>query len=181
MTTHKPHPFDILSAADLKIALRYLPDQRQPDLTIAPDGKGKPYLHRWHLVPRSKDANIYLHLQVDHDPMRPPHDHPWDNFSVILAGGYAELVLADPRRDRPFTVERLPGQTVYRPATMAHHLSLLPKVQDTDVRYCLTQFSTGPNVRDWGFWYPNGWIKNDELVKVVGKISTQREDRHWRV
>jgi hypothetical protein len=62
---------------------------RYPDLVIAPDGK--PYLYRWHVFPQNAAAGVYFHIQVQSDPERPLHDHPWDNTSVILSGGYDEL------------------------------------------------------------------------------------------
>jgi len=117
---------------------------RDPDLTI-----GEPaYLHRWHLVPRNKKANVYLHIQVASDPDRPLHDHPWDNTSVIVSGGYDELIM-----DLPWpggyvkTIKRKSGAVVHRQAEQPHRL-ILP----AGTPYTITIFSTGPVVRSWGFW-----------------------------
>lgn len=164
-------PWVILSKEDFERAAeilsapptpKYLP---APDLVIAP--QGEPYLYRWHLIPHNKQANLYFHIQVASDPERPLHDHPWDNFSVILSGGYDELrgipnvkndgiVERRPRRRRP-------GDTVYRPAHWAHRL-ILPD----GVPYTMTLFSTGPKVKEWGFWFDNeGWINADDVTQML--------------
>lgn len=132
---------------------------RQPDLVIAPDGE--PYLYRWHLIPREKKANVYFHIQIKSDPERPLHDHPWDNMTTVLSGGYDEIIDFEPWMEwhhhdgqgknyvkRP--IRR--GDVVFRRASEAHRL-ILP----SDIPYSMTIFSTGPVVRDWGFWFPDGW------------------------
>lgn len=125
---------------------------RDPDLTIAPDGK--PYLYRWYIV-RTPKACTYFHIQIADDPERPLHDHPWDNFSVILHNGYDEILhpyggAPDPTRTHKHT--RKMGETIFRRAQWAHRL-LLPK----NGSKTMTLFSTGAKEREWGFWYPDGW------------------------
>ena len=144
-------------------------------LVIAPEGE--PYLYRWCLVPRNDFANIYLHLQVLSDPMRPLHDHPWDNQSVILSGGYNEWY--DPHADDepwyradicskrlPYGRELRKGDVVTRKAETAHRLILPP-----DIPYALAMFATGPKRREWGFWYPDGWHNADQHVRKHGGVS----------
>jgi len=139
---------------------------RQPDLTIAPDGS--PYLYRWHVVPRNNEANVYFHIQVQSDPDRPLHDHPWDNTSVILSGGYDEVLFipestASCGGPREYWTRKLrKGDVVHRPATQAHRL-ILPK----DIPYTMTMFTTGPHVREWGFWTPDGWVHNDKYTELL--------------
>ena len=137
-------------------------------LVIAPEGE--PYLYRWHLVPRNDFANVYLHLQVLSDPMRPLHDHPWDNQSVILSGGYDEIYDPAPFRDwedvGPWKRSFRKGDVVTRSAETAHRLILPP-----DIPYALTMFTTGPKRREWGFWYPDGWHHNKRHVQDRGDIS----------
>lgn len=129
---------------------------RKPDLVIAPNGT--PYLYRWHLLPRNDLANAYLHLQVADDPERPLHDHPYDNQSVILAGGYQEVM-----QERPFLVptleQRRKGQTVWRKAEIAHRL-VLPAAEP----YTMTLFTTGPVRRDWGFWIGQTWYSHTDCI-----------------
>jgi hypothetical protein len=150
---------------------------REPDVDIQPDGT--PYLYRWHLIPRNAyGANAYLHVQVASDPERPLHDHPWDNQSVILAGGYIERQV----RNMPWGIveepRRFAGQTISRKAEEAHRLILPPEVP-----YTMTLFTTGPVRRDWGFWlndhrgYPT-WLSHEEcLVEVDGGIQFKRPER----
>lgn len=138
---------------------------REPDLVITPDGK--PYLYRWHVIPRNEKGNVYLHIQVADDPERPLHDHPWDNVSVILAGGYLEHFVLDPRGGYELGGEdgllvRVPGETVFRRAESAHRLLLRPRT-----RYSISLFSTGPVRRDWGFWVDRGarWMSHQDCIR----------------
>ena len=135
---------------------------RQPDLVIAPDGE--PYLYRWHVIPRSVHANVYFHIQVSDDPERPLHDHPWDNTSVILAGGYDEIIASRPgdfgRYLVTYTERRKEGDVVFRPAEQAHRLLLA-----SPLGYTMTLFSTGPKRREWGFWFPDGWRNQRDVIE----------------
>ena len=127
----------------------------KPDLTIAPDGE--PYLYRWHLA-RGDWGNDYFHLQVRSDPERPLHDHPWDNWSVLVAGGYDEVWMS---LDEPVAIcrEFRKGDCIARKAEEAHRL-LLPK----GTTYTMTRFSTGPHIREWGFWTEEGWVHNKDFA-----------------
>lgn len=141
---------------------------RPPDLVIAPAGHGE-YLFRWHVIPRSKEANVYFHVQTASDPERPLHDHPWDSTSVILAGGYNEIISETPYvcalGSHHLSKHRRPGDVIFRPAYWAHRL-ILP----TSIPYSMSLFSTGPKVRDWGFWTDFGFIPfNDMTIETDGK------------
>ena len=138
---------------------------RHPDLIIAP--AGEPVLYRWHLYRNRTAASIYFHLQVRSDPERPLHDHPWDNTSVILSGGYnemfephPELVPASyyPRWEPNYRTARK-GKVIHRKATTAHRL-ILPD----DIPYTMSLFTTGPVKREWGFWYPDGFHSHKRHV-----------------
>ena len=151
-----------------RIASGILREPRKPDLIIAPDGN--PYLLRWHLV-KSPVANVYLHLQVADDPERPLHDHPWDNQSVILAGGYWE-VLSQYKSGAAFKdiqVFRKAGDVVHRKAAEPHRLVL----DRGGPQYALTLFTSGPKIREWGFWYPEGWVPNYDVVRTENGVSRQ--------
>lgn len=157
----------ILRQCDLYKYARYVGAERDPDLVIAPDGI--PYLYRWHLLPHSKEANLYFHVQVKDDPKRPLHDHPWDNMSVILAGGYKErlcLSELEPHDDMTFSFVRSVGSIVYRKAAQAHRLELL-----YGEPYAMTLFMTGPKVKDWGFWYPHGWVPYEQVTRTEDGLS----------
>ena len=53
-------------------------------------GERRPYLTRWHLIPRNRWFNLYLHKFVHGDDERALHDHPWPSASLILEGRYIE-------------------------------------------------------------------------------------------
>ena len=168
--------WDRLTAADYQIAcsiLKWPIYGKKPDLVIGPDGSN-PYLYRWYLIPRNEKANVYFHIQVARDPERPLHDHPWDNTSVILSGGYDEVYNVFPE-DRLGTFQRTrevrSGETIHRRATEAHRLILPP-----DIPYTMTIFSTGPKVRDWGFWFPDGWRNADDVLATENGMSIMKEE-----
>ncbi len=153
---------DYLDEPGYEIIRKVLGDHRAPDLTIAPDGTD--YMFRWHIILRNEvGANVYLHLQVADDPERPLHDHPWDNQSVILSGGYKEIVCPKPGAFGQYQVthERLvrTGDVVHRRAEEAHRLFLLPGVP-----YTISLFSTGPVRREWGFWFEDGWRPQTDVI-----------------
>lgn len=107
------------------------------------------YLKRWYVIPRNRVCNIYLHQILRDDDDRALHDHPWPNCSIVLRGGYREVM---PGRDGGLRgVDRRAGSVVFRRPTSAHRLI----VGDG---FAWTLFLTGPKVRDWGFWCPKGWV-----------------------
>src|SRR5438309_7455387 len=63
--------------------------QTPPDFVI---GEAEnPYMRRWWVVPRNEGCNVYLHEILRGDDDRALHDHPWDNTSMLLDGGYTEV------------------------------------------------------------------------------------------
>lgn len=154
---------DGLDPADRDFIERHTGASYEPDVILAPDGD--PYLYRWHLLYDNTRGNVFLHLQVKSDPERPLHDHPWDNVSVVIVGGYDELYAspADPAAGhplpKPYHRSLRKGDVVRRDATTAHRL-ILP----AGIPYTITLFTTGPKLRDWGFWYPDGWHHNKRHV-----------------
>lgn len=141
---------------------------REANLVIAPDGS--PYLYRWHVIPHNKTGNVYFHIQIADDPERPKHDHPWVNQSVILAGRYTEQYanIGDDGRLLPSHIRWVrKGDVIQRPADQAHRLLMPPNTP-----YTMTLFTTGPKVRNWGFWYPEGWVDAEEVCKLEGNISS---------
>ncbi len=170
--------FERLTPEDKALAFGILGDRNsyEPDLVIAPDGE--PYLYRWHVIPHAlkKLAGVFLHIQVASDPERPLHDHPWDNTSVILGGGYDEQWSGEPWfyprwMDLEYHVRRLRrGDTVFRKATEAHRLILPPEFP-----YTMTLFTCGPVVREWGFWFKEGWRNADDVLRMEGRNSIMQE------
>ena len=175
------HKFDpsILTNEDFRLMNTIIGNDRggalrEPDLIIAPDGL--PYLYRWHVIHRQEKANVYFHVQVASDPERPLHDHPWDNTSVILSGGYDEMW--DPQ---PWTAPRgiqcegylrrlRVGDVVHRNAGEAHRL-ILPE----HINYTMTLFTTGPRIREWGFWFDDGWRSYKDVTEDKDGMSQFKE------
>jgi len=157
---------------------------RNPDVIIG--GSDNPYLLRWHLIPRNRFFNIYLHNFLRSDDDRALHDHPWVNLSWLLVGEYDEAVPGEhdtDRFDRTYVlrhphlhtrIRRREGAVVLRGAKAAHRVALLktPAGREQPV---WTLFITGPRVRRWGFWCPKGWRFWEDFVdtsngeNVVGR------------
>lgn len=188
-----PFPWEMLKESDFELAeqcLRNIIHQPgrpldgagmpYPDLVIAPEGQ--PYIYRWHTIPHSDLVNQYFHIQTLSDPERPLHDHPWDNTSVILSGGYDETVAtaynianSDGYDElcllRQGTVPRRAGNTIFRRAADAHRL-LLPK----GIPYTMTLFFTGPKIKEWGFWVSDTkWVPAAEFIEDRNGMSVQKK------
>src|SRR4051812_18802461 len=88
---------------------------RSPDVVIG--SRDNPYLLRWHVIPRNRFFNIYLHKFLRDDDDRALHDHPWASCSIILKGGYIEH-----QPERSF--RRKAGWFYFRKATQAHRIEL---------------------------------------------------------
>lgn len=116
---------------------------RAPDLVIGP--AHDPYLRRWFVVPRNPWQNVYLHEFLRSDDDRALHDHPWNNRTLVLSGRYFEHLRGGAIR------ERREGWNGARRAAAAHRVELVPGER------AVTLFTTGPVIREWGFWCPQGW------------------------
>lgn len=118
----------------------------QPHQIIASDNRT--YLHRWFLWPRCRWLNCYVHHFVGSDDPSAEHDHPWWFLSLCLVGSYMEISSGAPRIRRPGTV-------VLRRAEHRHRVQLLNNAAGRE-QDCWTIIITGPRMRAWGFWCPNG-------------------------
>ena len=138
--------------------------KRPPDFTIQDN-----YLLRWHLIPRNRWFNIYLHNIRHSDDDRALHDHPWWNVSIILKGSYNEMRFWEPVPNRPgYRILHHPRWSViFRSALTAHRLIVK---DDSNV---WTLFITGPKVREWGFHCPKGWVVWTDFVNMdnTGEIG----------
>lgn len=127
---------------------------------------GGQYMSRWYLLPRNRWLNVYLHRYRGPDPDPCLHDHPWDNVSLILKGGYLEKVLdlehcrvdvalgSDRVAQLPVQlIARRAGDVVIREATQPHTIDSLLAVPTW------TLFATGPLIRKWGFHRLAGWVE----------------------
>lgn len=120
--------------------------QLPPDFVI-----GDNYLRRWWVVPRNRYANVYLHEILNSDDDRALHDHPWDNRTFVLEGGYIEHTAEG-------SFERAAGDIIERKATDAHRLEIPQGGRAVSI------FMTGPIIREWGFHCPQGWRHWKEFV-----------------
>jgi len=53
---------------------------------------GENYLHRWHILPRNRWLNVYLHRFTGSDDERALHCHPWPSVSILLRGNLLEVM-----------------------------------------------------------------------------------------
>lgn len=141
---------------------------REPDVIIG--GSDTPYLLRWHVIPRNPVFNIYLHLFLRSDDDRALHDHPWVNFSYLLAGTYLEhqILAGGVHTNTQYTAGDFRFRTTGK---FAHRIELT----DGPV---WTLFVTGPVYRHWGFHCPKGWVPWEKFVDerdtgAVGKGCDQ--------
>lgn len=115
---------------------------RNPDFVIG--DPEDPYLRRWWVIPRNRLFNIYLHHFLHSDDDRALHDHPWlFNCSILVKGTYYEVTFSGACRRRRWV-------PYFRWGKAAHRVELVS-------REVWTVFITGPVVRDWGFYCPQGW------------------------
>lgn len=124
---------------------------------------GECYLTRWHVVPKNRLFNVYLHHVQEDDPDSHLHDHPWlFNVSVVLRGRISETL---PQLHRVLES----GSVTARMSRAPHRLALLS--DDS-----LTIFLTGPKIRRWGFYTEKGWIDSERYLQANGDgraVSTQ--------
>lgn len=128
--------------------LRRKPNQRPKHRIIPrvnPDGTVERYLERWYIL-RKDLIGAYLHRfwASDEDGV---HDHPWDNISIVVAGGYWEH-LPDGQR-----LWRKPGFVKFRKAEEFHRLEIPVGWEGK----AWTIFIRFKRRRIWGFWGKDGW------------------------
>lgn len=123
------------------------------------------YLRRWWIVPRNDWFNVYLHNMLrDDDAVL--HDHPYWSLSLVLSDGLMEVYRENPPESRERLRWPRQGDLVWRSSRLAHQLVV--------VRPAWTLFMTGPRIREWGFWCPQGWRSWRQYVatkETVGEGS----------
>lgn len=110
-------------------------------------GAQDPFLDQLRLI-QTPWFGVYIH--VIHRPDEPdPHDHPWWFASLILDGGYQELVYPDKRDPaRFFSRTRTRFSLGHVSLRSAHRITLT-------YGPVWTLVLTGPQKNEWGF-YPGG-------------------------
>ena len=160
------------------------PFNRAPDLRLGP--ATKPYLKRWHLL-KTKWFSIYLHHMPDGDPGAHAHDHPADNLSIVLRGGYVETRIwaINPH---PVQVDRGNGGITTETIVDAFHATknFVTGVQFRRAEEIHHIHDVRPNTwtlwikfkdrRDWGFWLPNGYFVPWRDYVGVADAGVARDD-----
>lgn len=122
-------------------------------LTLTRREDGKVYLDRWGFETRF--GGIYLHKMTAPDPGLDVHNHPWRFASLILRGGYGEIVKRP--HGRPYSSWRA-GSLHRFPLEWAHRIVRLRRVPTWTLVF------RGPRVREWGFFTPFGYVAEHEYV-----------------
>lgn len=142
-------------------------DSRKPDYIIGEEDN--PYMLRWWLK-READGGCYVHFFLRDDDDRALHDHPWPSLSIILDGYVMEVYAppgTDPRNTSTHQKRQLgPGSVVERSENFSHRIEL-------QTEGALTLFITGPRLRRWGFWCPQGWRDYKDFTEQTADGSKQ--------
>jgi hypothetical protein len=132
----------------------------EPTLIVRPNGPVMFY--RWWLMRDEKLCSVYINRHVGSDDLPAPHDHPWDNMTIVLEGKFCEqLYEEDELRE---TVMRSRGDVVVRSAAFSHRIEMRPGEE------CWTLFITGPVVNRWSFKCPGGPIPAELFLHPVNPL-----------
>lgn len=113
------------------------------------------YLKRHYLI-RVKWLGLFIHQfwSSDEDGV---HDHPWDNMTFVIRGGFYEE-LADGQ-----VLWRGPGFWCYRRAEQFHRIILKPGTEGK----VWTVFIRFKRRRKWGFLLEKKWVDNSVLTGAM--------------
>lgn len=126
-------------------------------------------------------VKVLLHHFMPNADDRDTHDHPRPFWTLVLRGGYDDMVLCNHCRggrtgsmdgsydfECPFCVDGLiagdrmrAGMLRFRPATYAHRSRVLPSG-------CWTIVLMGPFRRPWGFWREGKWWSFRDYQRTFG-------------
>lgn len=122
-----------------------------PPLVLIDENNGREFLKRWRLL-QTPWFSIFVHRMQVPDPGTDLHDHPWGFASLVLRGGYTE-VLADSRRadDEQVTRHRPRWSLARVRLDQAHTVVTL------DRSPTWTLIVTGRTPRRWGFYVDGVW------------------------
>ena len=143
-----------------------------------------PYLVRYTIF-SCQWFGIFIHKILRSDDDRDLHDHPWNFWTLILKGGYAEETpLVNPPTWRDHLPKMIlksrwcgPGTLIRHSAEDCHRLELRSnspyngdKCSDSSCRVCgfkpvWTLFIHGPRRRDWGFHTRDGWVQWEKYLE----------------
>lgn len=101
------------------------------------------YLEKWRLDEKDDGSATLIHRILRSDGDQELHDHPWDNRTIVLSGGYWDVT---PEGRRWLGA----GSILHRRAGDFHRVEL------ADGIIPVTMFSHGPRIQDWGFLGEDG-------------------------
>lgn len=124
--------------------------------------KDKVYLNRLRIV-ATPWFGVFVHRIMLPDNDRDPHDHPWNFWSFIIRGHYAEDVWE--------ATNKVPTMATIkeRKRWSFHGMRMHSAHQIFEISSDLTTLVfTGPRKRVWGFWTKDGFITWDKYEKGLG-------------
>jgi hypothetical protein len=95
-----------------------------------------PYIERTYF--ECKWFSVRLHHWLASDDQRFAHNHPWQWFTLVLAGSYTDVTDKGNQR-------MIPGRFAFRSADHCHKVKV-------DKGGCWTLLITGPEKKEWGFF-----------------------------
>ncbi len=167
MKNKSPYPQnENIGLAGLKNHLGHLPSYGD-GLRIMPNRPDKPhetlnhsihgpYLEKWLIDRGDQGIALYLHHFIRSDADGEWHDHPWDNETLVIEGGYWECTPAGRRWLGP-------GDRVSRKATDFHRVELEPGIRPYSLFY------HGTKINEWGAMGTDGIkIHHHQFVQKNG-------------
>lgn len=141
---------------------RVIPDRIDPS---------KPYLTRWYLIGGEdhKFFSLVLHEFHCSDPTD-EHDHPFSFLSLILSGGYYEIMDGKAFWRKPLSLlfrswkEKHKHRIVLGKAPVYTLVALLPRIG-------LERFKAV----DWGFYTKAGWVHHDRYFEDMKRAKALRD------
>ncbi len=137
---------------------------------LIPCENGEQYLARLRIID-TPWFGIYLHDIFEPDGNRDPHNHPWSFISIVLRGGYVEVVLDEPGQERTVGPER-PTIKVHKrfsvhrmDADSAHRIiTAKPRLKTLIIR-------GRRNPKGWGFFTYDGYVPWQEYGRFGEDVS----------
>jgi hypothetical protein len=122
------------------------------------------YLRRLRII-ETPLFSIKIHEMLEPDD-QDMHDHPYSFVSLILAGGYTEIVQREPMRpmaskEVKTKTHKVGGLHLMR-SYSAHRIIKLLRVPT------YTLVLNGPRHREWGFYTRDGWVLWSEYKGMRG-------------
>jgi hypothetical protein len=119
------------------------------------------YLRRWRLIQTPWFA-LYLHKVLLPDDDRHMHDHPYNFSSLVLRGGYKEVV--DYGDGWSWGRSHKAGSIHHMKAEWLHKIVSLKRVPTWTLLF------VGRRRRTWGFWTENGWVAWHNYERETGNV-----------